>query len=519
MILRKPYAFLIKHFRSINFALFVLVVFGLTRVLKLYSFITDYLNTGIYNITLDPISNYINVYTYLTLFLIILVSGILIYLLRRKEKPVKAYFYAIGTAILTLILFIYVHNYFTFIVSKGYNEQMARLIRDLVLINSFFFYPAILVLLIRFLGIDLNSFGFKEDKDILASEEDREEVEVEVTFDKYKYIRQFKNKLRYSKYFILEHLYAIIPITVVVLLVIGFSTYKYIFVENKVYKENQTFNSNGYSIKVNRTYLTDKDYAGNTVSSQSRFYVVIDTSIKNNYYEREFDYSNLTLYVGNEYYLPTLMYNKSFSDLGKPYEKNDSIARNKTKNYIFVYEVTKPDEKANFLLKYQDYDSKEKKQIRIKLRMLDISKFVKRDTVSLGETLKVQMNDDLYHEFKLSNLEIVDRKAYTYESCDANYNCPMVQKDAVAAKNKKIVFFKIEENNRTTNEFISMLNRYGKIKYIVEGKEYVENIKIKVNNYKGNYAYLETSDLIENANKITLVFTVRTNQFFYNLKG
>ena len=213
------------------------------------------------------------------------------------------------------------------------------------------------------------------------------------------------------------------------------------------------------------------------------------------------------------------MYNKSFSDLGKPYEKNDSIARNKTKNYIFVYEVTKPDEKANFLLKYQDYDSKEKKQIRIKLRMLDISKFVKRDTVSLGETLKVQMNDDLYHEFKLSNLEIVDRKAYTYESCDANYNCPMVQKDAVAAKNKKIVFFKIEENNRTTNEFISMLNRYGKIKYIVEGKEYVENIKIKVNNYKGNYAYLETSDLIENANKITLVFTVRTNQFFYNLKG
>ena len=71
MILRKPYAFLIKHFRSINFALFALVVFGLTRVLKLYSFITDYLNTGIYNITLDPISNYINVYTYLTLFLII----------------------------------------------------------------------------------------------------------------------------------------------------------------------------------------------------------------------------------------------------------------------------------------------------------------------------------------------------------------------------------------------------------------------------------------------------------------
>ena len=518
MILRKPYAFLIKHFRSINLALFLLVVFALTRVMKLFSFIKDYLNTGIYNVTLDSISNYINVYTYLTIILIIIISSILLYLLKRKEKPVKAYIYVIGMSVLTLILFIYIHNYFTFTAPKGYSTQMARLIRDLVLINSIFFYPAILVLLIRFTGIDLNSFGFREDKEILADEEDREEVEVEVTFDKHKYIRQLKNKLRYSKYFILEHLYVIIPIFALSIFIVGYNTYKYIFVENRVYKQNEVFYSNGYDIKINRTYLTDKDYAGNVISSKSRFYVVVDASIKNYSVDRSFDANKLSLYIDNEYYLPTLIYNKSFADLGKPYEKKDIIERKKTKNYIFIFEVTKPSDKANFLLKYQDLGSEATKQIRIKLKMLDISNFVKRDTVSLGEKLKVQMNDKLSYEFSLSNLKIDNTQTYTYQSCDASYNCPIYETTTTASPNKTLIFFKVN-GNKTNKEFINMLSKYGKIKYIVNGKEYSENIKLKITNYRGNYAYIETSDMIKDANKITLVFTVRTNQFFYNLKG
>ena len=518
MILRKPYAFLIKHFRSINFALFALVVFMLTRVLKVFSFIKDYINTGIYNITLDPITNYINVYTYLILIVIALIAGILAFLFARKEKPVKAYIYTIGVAVITIIMLAFVHNYFTFTVSKGYNEQIARLFKDLVFINTLFFYPAVLILLIRFLGIDLNSFGFREDKELLASEEDREEVEVEVTFDKHKYIRQLKKQLRYSKYFILEHLYAIIPITILVIFVVGFSTYKYIFVTNKVYKQNESFYSNGYNIKINNTYLTDKDYAGNTISSESRFYVVVDASIYNTKYEREFDYSKLTLYVDNEYYVPTLSYNKSFSDLGKPYEKHDSIARKKTKNYLFIYEVTKPSDKANFLLKYQDMDSKEKKQIRIKLRMLDISEYKLRDTKTIGETLKVQMNKDLSYEFSLSDLQITDRIKYTYESCNANYNCPMVENTKVASKNKKILYFKID-TDKSTRDFVSMLTKYGTLTYIIGEKVNRVNIKMAVNKYTGNYAYIEVPKEIENASDITLSFIVRTNAFYYNLKG
>ena len=43
----------------------------------------------------------------------------------------------------------------------------------------------ILLLLVRSIGLDLKKFGFNEDKEFLETDEaDREEVEVEVAFDK-----------------------------------------------------------------------------------------------------------------------------------------------------------------------------------------------------------------------------------------------------------------------------------------------------------------------------------------------
>ena len=52
MVLRKPYAFLIKHFKLINLMLLLLVSFSLYRILNLYSFVRDYVQTGIYSLSL-----------------------------------------------------------------------------------------------------------------------------------------------------------------------------------------------------------------------------------------------------------------------------------------------------------------------------------------------------------------------------------------------------------------------------------------------------------------------------------
>lgn len=518
MILRKPYAFLIKYFRAINLCLLLTIVFCLSRVLSLYNFVKDYASLGVYNITLNPISKYINTYLYLILILIIIISGILVFLLRKKDKPFITYVYITLLIIVTSILFIYINNYFTYQALKEFNKQMILLIRDLVLIDSLFYYPVILVLIIRSLGIDLKSFGFYEDGSFIkASEEDREEVEVDVAFNKERYIRIIKNKLRYTKYFILEHKIILSIILIITLLIGGIQTYKYFYIENRIYHQNETFTSNYYKIKINNTYLTDKDYTGNIISSENRFFIIVDLDITNLINERTFDTSTLFLYIDNNYYIPTSRYNESFSDMGTTYNKEDTLSPNQTKNLILIYEVDRPKDNANFVLKYQEKYAKDKKMIRIKVKILDISTFKEMGNASLTQELKVPINLNKEYNFSIPNYEIVQEKKYTYESC-YSYNCPIYEKTLTANSNKKILFLKTNYD-KNKQEFLSFIKKYGKVRYVIDGKEYLENISYAITKYRGSYIYLTVDKKIENASSIDLVFTVRTYQYIYKLKG
>lgn len=517
MILRKPYAFLIKHFKAINLILLLTILYALNRVLSLNSFVKDYLNTGIYNITLTPVSTYLNKYLYFTLIITILIAGLLVFLLRRKDKPFISYVYILAVAIITLILSFYIYNYFTYTATKEFNRQMVSLIKDLTLIVSLFYYPSIFILIIRTLGIDLKNFGFHQDKEFIElDEKDREEVEVEVGFDKQKYIRILKNKIRYTKYFILEHILLISLIFGVVILIAGYNFYRYFYVENKIYSQNQTFTSNYFKMKVNHAYLTDKDYTGNTISEKNRFFIIIELDIENQISDRTFDASKLFLYVDEDYYLPTTRYNNSFSDLGILYEKDKTFSYQENQSIILIYEVDKPDDNANFLLKYQDTVSKDKKLIRIKIKIQDISTLKERDTKLLTEEMTVPINNATSYTFSLTQYEITDSKKYTYESCYL-YNCPIYEKLLTAENDKTLLFLKVDTDS--IQDYLSFLKKYAKIRYIIGENTYTEKISLKISKYRGNYVYLEVSNKIKEASKVEIVYTIRTYQYIYQIKG
>lgn len=515
MILRKPYAFLMKHFKAINLVLLISIFICIYKVLNLYKFVKDYISTGIYNDTLTPISNYINGYLFLVLLVVIIVSSILFYLLKRKDKPFITYVYIIILMILSSILFIYVKNYFYEV--EEFNRQMALLIRDLVLIDSFFYYPIIIILIIRSLGIDLNSFGFYQDKEFLEADEvDREEIEVEITFDRDKHIRKIKNKLRHAKYFFLEHK-VILSLIIIFTCFIGiYNFYHYFYVENKIYSQNETFTSNYYKISINNTYLTDKDYAGNVISTKNRFFIIVDVNIKNLIGNRNFDASNLLLYVDNNYYVPTTRFNSSFKDMGNVYEKNKVIYSGEEKKYILVYEVDKPTSNSNFLIKYQEVLSKDNKLIRVKIKVLDITGFKQRETASLNNLLTVPIYDNNIIKFKILDYSISDTKKYIYESC-FSYNCPIYEGTLKASNGKTLLYLNVDSDTSISN-YLSFIKSYGKLLYVIDGKEYTKNINLKVSKYRGNYVYIEVDNNIQNASYIELLFTIRTNQYKYILK-
>ena len=519
MILRKPYAFLIKNFKKINLALLALVIFILWKDLNLYSFIKDYIQTGIYNTMLDSIDNYVNIFSTLSLILIFIVSGILAYLLKYKNKPYIAYILILINNIVTFILFIYTKYYFTTTTIGEFDLTSLLIVRDLTFISTIPYYPIIFLLVIRSIGIDLKKFGFGEDKDFInINEEDREEVEVDVSFDKDKWIREIKSKIRFTKYFFLEHKFSVSAVLILVIVFAVFNIYRYAFIENKVYKPNQNLNKNGYSMVVKNTYITNRDYTGNLIN-ETMSYLILEATITNQTsYTREFDANRFYLYVDDSYYLPTDRFNTYFTDMGTLYTNGKKIKAGETQTLLFVFEIKKPTENSNFLLTYQT-SNVHKNATRVRIKVVDISKFITKATVKLTEELEVPINLNKKWNFYIPNYQITDSITYRYEECNATGNCPIYEANLTNTENNTILYFRFDVTDETKANFLSFLSKYGKVRYTIDGVTKEQKIKYQISKYRGNYVYLEVSNELKNATSIELCFTVRSYQYFYKLKG
>ena len=520
MVLRKPYAFLIKHFKKINVLLLLFVIFVAYQDIKLYGFLRDYVSTAIYNNALDPISNYVTLWGLLSLFIILIISCILAYLLKYKNKPYVFYLYIALSNLLTLIVFLYMRYYFSPGVFSGYSIEASRNLMYVTLVTVLPYIVSVLLLLIRAVGLDLKKFGFHEDKDFLELDEnDREEVEVEVNFDKDIITRNIRNKIRMFKYFFMEHKFSLSVITIAVVAIVIGIIYNYVYVEHKVYEMNETFKSNNYKFVIQNTYLTDKDYAGNIISTQGKYYVILDFKVQNLLNQtRDFDIKKFHLFVDNQFYEPDLRFNNYFNDIGKVYEGN-SIDKKQTENYILIYEIDRPSKSSNFLLTYQDLLTKDNKVIKIKIRVRDLSKFVDRDSKKVNETLEVPINLDEKKSLHISDFIVTDSTTYTYEKCYV-HNCPIYQGTLVGKGGNSILRLRGDFGEDSVENFIKFLSKYGKLRYNIDGTDKEIPLEFMLTKgYRGKMIYLSVPGEIKTAIKIELLFTVRTYQYVYRLKG
>ena len=96
MIFRKPYAFLIKNFKKIHLVLIFLCAYIFYKHLQVYNFVKEYVDLEAYSAFLEPIDDYTNLLSYLSILLVIAIAVLLLITLRRKEKPWKLYIVIIG---------------------------------------------------------------------------------------------------------------------------------------------------------------------------------------------------------------------------------------------------------------------------------------------------------------------------------------------------------------------------------------------------------------------------------------
>ena len=326
MILRRPYAFLIKHFRLIHLILFALLAIITYNASTVLNFFKDYITA---NGNMEILSsNYINVFIYIAPIIIIGLSILIFYLMKYKDKPRLYYIILIIVSILCTGVYTYLYLNIRSLETTTVSARIIRLYRDIARSNFYVLFVMCIPTLIRGLGFDIKKFNFSKDlKELNLSEEDSAEVEVSIDVSSNGLKRTGRRTLRE-------------------LMVFPFNKY----VVNRNLKEGEVLGTSAFNIKVTDSYLTDRKRI-----SKDNSYVILKVSVIGKVNKYSLDLDHFILEGKNNKYVPSQKFYLYFNDIGIGY-RNNILDTTSYKDYILVFNINNIDKDSNFIFRYVDND-------------------------------------------------------------------------------------------------------------------------------------------------------------------
>ena len=518
MIIRKPYAFLIKNFRKIHIALLILSLYIAYKIFDVSNFVNQFMDLGIYDLYADPVTNHITGFMMFSVFILIIGSGLLLLLLRHKNKPWKMYLIPFVFYISLFLILNIIKSFFR-VYTTDVETTDLRMSRDLLMIFLIVQLPAIGVFLMRILGVDIGKFNFNTDQEFLElSDADREEVEISLDIDINTFKRLYRRLIRNIKYFYEEHKVISRIVIGTILIIIIYNIYSFIFVTNKVYKMGENYNYDGFIVNIKNAYVTDKDCKNEVVSKNSKF-IILDVSVKNNSMApRNFNTSNFHIKAGsNDYSTTETVYSKEFADLGESYSKVKSINSEQNLDFIIVFKVNEKISNNRFVLFYQERNGLSKLR-KIKLKLSDISKVNSSEKYDLGDSFSVNVKGN-EETLSFDSYELLDSTSYSTKECSFG-NCSIVSKEFSVSSDYKILMIEFASDDWETKNMIDFFDRYGKIIYKdSSGDEESLDIDFALKNkYYGKVVYLKVPTEMVDAKSVALNFVVRNLEINYKLK-
>lgn len=351
MILRRPYAFLIKYFRVIHIILFMFFVYITYKANNILTFFKDYIS---YNGNIEVISSeYISYFIFVSVLLIITISVVIYFLMRYKKKPRLFYVILVIVGLISSILFIYLYNNIRMLETSVQSARTIRLFRDISRLNFWILFISCIPVLIRGLGFDIKKFNFSKDfHDLELDKEDNEEVEVNIDLSSDSVKRTGRKLLRELKYYYVENKFIIniilAVISVVLILLFPFNRY----VVKRNLNEGEILGTSNFNINVSDSYISDRNRI-----SKDNSYVILKVEVKGKISKYRLDLDELVLESKNNKYIPSLKYYYYFSDLGIGY-KNNILDTDEYKEYLLIYNIKSEDKESKFQLKYLNSDRK-----------------------------------------------------------------------------------------------------------------------------------------------------------------
>ena len=531
MVVKKPYAFLIRHFRLIHAVLFGLLVYIAANTFSIYSFFSNYAKTHLYYNTNDLASSYVSPLLFIATIVAILVTFVIYYLLTIKEKSNKIYLFVFMYYLIIFFYFIYIRSVFSGLESVSISVESIRAMRDISIMALVPQAVVLFIILGRTLGFNLKQFDFKRDLEELEIDtSDNEEVEVTLGTDTYKIARFFRKLLRLSKYFVLENRGFVIATASIIAFGISFRFLIKLNVYSENYKENQIITASSIQFKVNTSYITQAD-KNNVIISDGKYYILVDVFMSNKTAAGKIlNRDTFRLKLEDDLLLPSFNYSNKFTDIGdifSPFE----LKAGEDAEKIVVFEIKSQDLDKQYQFKINNLintsNSTQYKDILIKPTSLNNN--IDKGTYTIPN--EVVLSDSILKESTVHISSFAFRESfkeeYTYE-LNGKKRKAIYSIIPDNANKGEVVILKLKTNIKIDDSIYlkkiieypaDLFEQYGIIRYRYQGNyKTVKLEKINVNFNKENYCYMEVTKEVLKANKIDLILLIRGVKYTFNLK-
>ena len=531
MILRKPYAFLIKHFKMLHILLSACIFYLIYRTGTMINYINNYVDNTISVVGDEIVGTLFNTGIFLLPILIIVFAGILLTIMTIKEKPRLFYIIVIIVEVAILLVYFYAYGVFSSMEETILDMRTIKALRDIL------FYVIIaqtgfsVFAVVRGVGFDIKKFNFGNDlQELEISAADNEEFEVALDFDLNDKKRAGRKVYRHIKYWILEHKKLfIISMSILIAIITAIICVDYAK-NHKTYPQGKTLTMNGFSMTVNNSYLVSTDIKGNNITGDNAYLVVADLSIRcNENKPKTLKTGAIELNIAGDIYHHTDKYNYQLADLGNVYN-NQAIGQDE-KRYLLVYEIPATSSVSKMKIGFRDTLRKKTTYISLHLKQFKAKKTSKN--YALGHTIDFSESTIGKSSLKITSYEIRNKFTLNYKYCsprkrcvksveyltpnlfNSNYNKSLLKLNAD---------FKLDDSIASTEvyDFYTLMKMFAKIEYVIDDEVKYQNVylgSIKSTKIKQeNIYYIEVFQEIKIADSIAIIFTIRDREYKYYLK-
>lgn len=513
MVLKKPYAFLIKHFKIIHLILCIPLIYLVIRTGAIASFLSSYVSANYYTNITNLQGTYINYFMYLTIILILILVIPIYFLMRQKEKDTKLYLFQAIYYLVLMVLISVCHNALGLLEAGELEAQTVRAYRDIaweVYIPQFFF---IAYTLMRGIGFDLKKFNFEEDvKELEITDVDDEEFELVFGKNAYKYKRTLRRFIREFRYYILENKIVFSLTAVLVVLIIGTLVYLNYGVYHKTYRQSQRMSHNGLTISVVDSELSNLDLGGNVIDG--KYYMAVALKIKNSTKEiATLDYENFRVEVAGRSVMATLDRSDYYADLGIPYKRDTRLLPNTEDTYVLTYEIDKELLSKPIVLHILESINYEigsvtpiYKNVNLKYNTITENKEIK--TTDFNKILELSKT-------RLGLVQIQLKKAYLQKSYEYTYSTNLKNRvSASSGKNLLVLenMFEIDEYTeyyKARHGSSSFATDFLKVSYELYGEKKITRIVDRTPKELQNTWVLEVPEEVRQSKNIELIVGLR----------